>query len=142
MRVWRHLSLAVGIVVVVAGCAWVSQEPELSPQEVVTTFYRWYIGYPGNPLVDREYRQSPYLAESYVEELDEALEGGIHFDPILLAQDIPERFTVEEADISGDEATVMVSLYWRGNDTPSVRRVDLALIEGGWRITDVSMIDS
>jgi hypothetical protein len=119
-----------------------SREPELTPQEVVTKFYRWYIGYPGNPLVDREYRESPYLAESYVEEVDEVLEGGIYFDPILLAQDIPERFTVEDAQISEDEATVRVSLYWSGNDTPSVRRVDLELIDDAWRIISVSMVES
>jgi hypothetical protein len=62
-----RLGLLLGIVLVLGGCAWVSSEPEMSPQEVVTKFYRWYIGYPGNPLVDREYRESPYLAETYIQ---------------------------------------------------------------------------
>jgi hypothetical protein len=106
---------------------------------VVTKFYRWYIGYPGNPLVDRKYRESPYLASTFVHDVDEALAGGFHADPILLAQDIPERFTVEEAEISGDEAVATVHLYWSGNSTPSIRRVDLRLIDSQWKITDVSM---
>jgi len=141
MEAWHLMVLGLLLALVVGGCSWVTREPELSPQEVVTKFYRWYIGCPGNPLVDREYRESSYLAESYVKEIDEVLEGGIYFDPILLAQDIPERFTVEELEISGDEATVMVSLYWSGNDTPSVRRVDLELIDGAWKIRDVSMVE-
>jgi hypothetical protein len=113
----------------------------VSPQEVVTKFYRWYIGYPGNPLVDEEYRTSPYLAESFVQEVDETLASFDRgaADPFLLAQDIPEQFTVDEATISGDQASVAVNLYWGGNPTPSPRQVDLALIDGKWKITHISI---
>lgn len=128
------------VLIAVNGCGLVSREPEMSPQEVVTKFYRWYVGYPGNPLVDREYRESPYLAESYIDKIDDALEGGFMADPILLAQDIPESFTVDETEVAGDAATVIVSFYWGGNPTPSRRSVELRLIEGEWKITDVLMI--
>ncbi len=147
MRTHKHrlpgVFLALGVLTAIAltGCGWMSPEPELTPQEVVSKFYRWYIGYPGNPLVDREYRQSPYLAESFIQDVDEIAESGFMADPILLAQDIPERFTVDEADVSGDSATVVVSLYWGGNPTPTDRRIDLCLIDGEWKITDVSMIE-
>ncbi|MFO7741724.1 MAG: DUF3828 domain-containing protein [Anaerolineae bacterium] len=133
--------IAIAVLIAVSGCGLISREPEMSPQEVVTKFYRWYIGYPGNPLVDREYRESPYLAESFVQEVDEALESQVMADPILLAQDIPERFSVDGAEISGDQASLTVSLYWGGNPTPSKRRVDLEIVDGEWRITDVSMIE-
>jgi hypothetical protein len=133
--------IILAVLVAVSGCGLISREPEMSPQEVVTKFYRWYVGYPGNPLVDREYRASPYLAESYIEKVDEVLEGGFMADPILLAQDIPERFTVDETEVVGDEATVIVSLYWGGNPTPSRRRVELRLLEGEWKIADVSMLE-
>ena len=141
-RVLCHVVLVVcfvGAPMVLSGCGLVAQEPELSPQEVVSAFYRWYIGYPGNPLVDREYRESPYLAESFVGEVDEIAQGGFRVDPFLLAQDIPERFSLDEVELSGDEALVVVSLYWGGNPTPTERRVDLELIDGEWKITDVSM---
>ena len=111
----------------------------MSPQEVASKFYRWYIGYPGNPLVDREYRESPYLAESLISEVDELAEEGFMADPFLLAQDIPERYSVDEAEVSGDEATVVVNLYWGGNPTPTERWVDLRLIDDAWKIVDVSM---
>jgi hypothetical protein len=129
------------IFLLLSGCVPSPQEPPLSPQEVVTKFYRWYIGYPGNPLVDTEYRASPYLAESFVQEVDETLAsfdrgGG---DPFLLAQDIPEQFTVNEATVSGDRARVAISLYWGGNPTPSPRQVDLELIGGDWKITRISI---
>lgn len=133
--------LAIVLVVMLSGCSLISKEPEMSPQEVTTKFYRWYIGYPGNPLVDREYRESPYLTEGFIQEVDEVLADSFRADPILLAQDIPERFTVDETDISGERATVLVNLYWGGDSNPSMRWVALELIEGEWRITDVSMVE-
>jgi hypothetical protein len=133
--------LALTAILVLGGCGLISREPEMSPQEVVTKFYRWYIGYPGNPLVDREYRESPYLAESFIQEVDGVLSGDFRADPILLAQDIPERFSVDKAEISGEQASVIVSLYWGGNPTPNERRVDLELVDREWRITDVSMFE-
>ena len=133
--------IAVPIILLLSGCVLPTKEPSLSPQEVVTKFYRWYIGYPGNPLVDKEYRASPYLAESFIQEVDETLAsfdrgGG---DPFLLAQDIPEQFTVDEAAVSGDRASVAINLYWGGNPTPSPRQVDLELIDGEWKITHISI---
>ena len=135
------ISIVTMLALLLSGCVLSTREPPVSPQEVVTKFYRWYIGYPGNPLVDEEYRTSPYLAESFVQEVDETLasfdRGGA--DPFLLAQDIPEQFTVDEATISGEQASVAVNLYWGGNPTPSPRQVDLALIDGEWKITRISI---
>jgi hypothetical protein len=139
MKIQRVIILI--LIAALSGCGLMAQEPEMSPQEVTTKFYRWYIGYPGNPLVDKEYRESPYLAESFIQEIDDFLEGSFMADPILLAQDIPERFTVDETDISGDQATVHVSFYWGGNPTPSKRQITLTLIENEWKITDVAMIE-
>lgn len=124
--------------IALAGCA-CAAEPEFSPEEVVTRFYRWYIGYPGNPLADREYRASPYLADSFVKEVDGVVAGDFRADPILLAQDIPERFTVEKAEASRDEATVIVCFYFGGNNTPVEREVELEVIDGEWRIRNVRM---
>jgi hypothetical protein len=128
---------------VLSGCALAAREPALSPQEVVNRFYRWYIGYPGNPLVDKEYRTSPDLAGSFVQAVDQALAaqergGG---DPFLLAQDIPERFVVGEAALSGERAAVALSLYWGGNPTPSHRQVHLERIDAEWKIVGVSIAE-
>jgi len=124
-------------------CGLVEPEPELTPQEVVTKFYRWYIGYPANPLVDKAYRDSPYLATSFIQQVDETLAsfelGGA--DPFLLAQDIPVKFTVGGAELADDRAVVSVDLYWGGNPDPSVRQVELHLIDGEWKITGVSFPD-
>lgn len=143
-RTGPRARLAVALLLVgiaLAGCAWGRGDPALSPEEVVTKFYRWYIGYPGNPLADREYRESPYLADSFVQEVDEIVAGDFRADPILLAQDIPEQFTVEAADVSRSRAIVTIEFYWSGNPTPVGRTITLETIDGAWRITDVAMVD-
>jgi hypothetical protein len=130
-------------VLLLTGCTLFGpQEPPLSPTEVTNRFYRWYIGYPGNPLVDNAYRTSPYLAASLIEEVDATLAsfevGGA--DPFLLAQDLPERFTVEPATVEDDRATVLVYFYWwSGDETPTEREITLAKRDGEWKIIDIAM---
>ncbi|MGC9349034.1 MAG: hypothetical protein ACP5JG_12895 [Anaerolineae bacterium] len=129
--------------VLLAGCRWPAPTPDIEPGEVVNRFYRWYLGYPGNPLVERAYRTSPYLAPAFIDEIDETLSsmqagGG---DPILLAQDVPNDFSVEAVEVSGDEATALLHLHWGEGSPPVARQVDLAIIDGEWRITDVRMVE-
>jgi hypothetical protein len=139
MRTLRQLVLVL-VLLMIAACT--PKEPELGPTEVVTRFYRWCIGYPGNPVADREYRNNPDLAPSFIESVDVVVASGdgVGVDPLLLAQDIPERFTVDEAEISGDRATVIVNFYWGGNDHPSRRLVELQLTDGLWLITEVRSV--
>lgn len=139
-RVWLALVLVI-LLVGGTGCGFFAREPDLGPQAVVDRFYRWYIGYPGNPLADREYRQSPYLSEDFIREVDDLLasfdRGG--FDPFLLAQDIPSHYEVGDARVSGNEATVIVLLTFGGEGSaPIEREVTLRLIDGAWRINAVA----
>ncbi|MFO7742311.1 MAG: DUF3828 domain-containing protein [Anaerolineae bacterium] len=119
----------------------------VAPEEVVTGFYEWYLGYIGegertrNPLVDRSYRSSEFLSEGFVAEVDAVLdsfEGG-GYCPFLLAQDVPVSVSVGEAEFSGGEAQVTVELFWGGNPTPSERVVTVRLIDGQWKIAAVNM---
>jgi hypothetical protein len=59
----------------------------------------------------------------------------------LLAQDIPSHFSVETVDVSGDRATALLHLYWGEGSSPVEREVHLAIIDGQWRITAVTMVE-
>jgi hypothetical protein len=117
------------------------------PQDVVSGFYGWYLKYIDhggemrNPLVDGAYRERDELAPAFVGEIDRILatmdKGG--YDPILMAQDIPERIVVGKATVTGDAAQVKIEMFWHGNPTPSERTVTLSLAEGRWVITGVSL---
>jgi hypothetical protein len=55
------------------------------------------------------------------------------YDPLLCAQDVPESFTVGEAVVFGDTATLAVHTSFEGHGfTVALQRVD-----GLWRVSDV-----
>jgi hypothetical protein len=54
-----------------------------------------------------------------------------------LAQDLPVAVETTPGILSGDEATVVVAMYWGGNPTPSERTVVLELMDGRWQIVDI-----
>lgn len=109
-----------------------------SPEEVVASFYAWYIDYPANPLVVGSYKVHEYLTDAFCARVEETLaslkngQGG--FDPILLAQDVPESVTVERVDIDGDTAVALVSTSFAGH----FLEVGLVRQEGQWLIDRVS----
>jgi hypothetical protein len=129
----------------------VEETETLAPQQVTERFYNWYLETIGdhsdgnftNPLVEGLYRDSEYLTPSFVIRIDETLAGFDHagFDPILLAQDIPVSFEVQDPSINGTEATVVVLRYWGGNPEPTPMVVHLLLDDGCWLIDDVTPIE-
>jgi hypothetical protein len=150
------LGIALAVVVVVAGLAIVvaagglayAGVPTLTgqgqaPDEVVASFYDWYLGYIRggeelrNPMVDGAYRSSDYLADAFVAEVDEIIasfEGG-GYDPFLMAQDIPQSITVGEAMVDGDEAQVRAETSFPGH----ALTVSLARLDGRWQITGIAL---
>ncbi len=147
MLIWRwqlgFLALALVLTGTVSACALFRlDDPVLDAAEVVAHFYRWYINHPGDPVLDRAYRSSTYLCKSLVDEIDEthAVWGSGDIDPFLLAPDVPQRFTVEDAKVSGDEASVLLHLYWVDNARPSSRIIGLRQVDGRWEITSISLV--
>jgi hypothetical protein len=119
----------------------------LAPDTVVSDFYGWYLWYARgseemrNPLVDGAYRDCGYLTVGFADEIERTLasfdKGG--FNPILMAQDVPERVEVGEVTVSGDQASVKVQMFWGNNPTPSERTVDLVLVDGRWKINSIAL---
>ena len=123
--------------VVLAGC---SQPAAAStpPEEVVDAFYRWYLGYPGNVLADRAYRDSEVLSQEFKAEVDELLDSFAMgaYDPFLMAQDIPAAITVQDVTVNDTQAIVTVEQDWFGNFTRELD-IEMVLIEDQWLITGV-----
>ena len=134
------LGIIVGLAALLSGCG-PAPEPvnaspaDATPEEVVESFYTWYVDYPGNPMVEGAYRSSEYLDEAFVQKVDGIIasfdRGG--YDPFLCAQDIPASFTVEDAVVSGDEARVVVRTSFEGHSFTVVLRP----VNEQWEISDV-----
>jgi hypothetical protein len=109
-----------------------------SPEGTAKAFYTWYLAYIGspatdefrNPLVDKAYRDSGMLSAGFIQKLDELTAGGIPADPILMAQDVPQDFTVDPGYEAG---TAIVHLQF-GQMT--VRHLKVSMIQelGHWKI--------
>ena len=140
---WGLIALAL-IVVVGSGSLALASRPatsEVPPEQVVESFYAWYLAYPGQPparnaLADGAYASRPELAPEFVEKVDALLasfdKGG--YDPFLCAQDVPAEVAVEAATVSGSEASVPVKTSFAGHGFT----VKLALEDGQWRIVDIT----
>jgi hypothetical protein len=134
--------------IVVAGCrpapassATLESTPA-SPEQVVESFYAWYLDDAGSALSGGAYRSSEYLTGELVQKVDEIVasfdKGG--YDPFLCAQDVPARFTVDEPVMSDGEATVVVHEIWNpGTEYESIHDVEVVLrmAGGAWKIADI-----
>ena len=138
------LSLATILLLVggLSGCgaakAPVTATPDGGPQAAVEAFYNWYINYPGNPLVDDAHRDSPHLTGDLLQRVDQVRASFTHgaYDPILCAQDIPNRIDVKAVSITGEVATVAVETDLGGHAlTLTLKRID-----GAWRIDDTGCL--
>lgn len=117
-----------------------------SALEAAGGFYSWYLAYFGdpatdtfrNPLVDRAYREAPYVSQAFVAEVDALLDqdiaefGGIMADPILQAQAIPQSFTVEPGPA---QDIVTVNLVFG----ETVRPIQVRVVEqdGAWLVDSI-----
>ncbi|NLD45024.1 MAG: DUF3828 domain-containing protein [Chloroflexi bacterium] len=107
----------------------------LPPEELVDSFYRWYIGQSGAPLTDGTLASSGYLSEGYAVRLSEIVAGFDRgaVDPLLCAQDLPTRFTAQRVRVDAERAVVHVTTGFPGQ----LLEVHLARTGGQWRIDQV-----
>jgi hypothetical protein len=140
-----------GVFLVVGGIVWAgckASEPSeaalmRTPEETVENFYRWYSGYMGNPITDRVYQSSAYLMPEAIVDIDETIATFTHgaYDPFLCAQDRPQAFVVDEAEVAGDYASVMAHGVWNPNTAAEVTNdiaLELRKVGEVWKIADIT----
>jgi hypothetical protein len=114
--------------------------PGTPPEAVAQAFYDWYISYGGNPLTTGAYRASSYLTPEFVQRVDKSLASstpGIAADPFICAQNPPSSFTTGTASVSGDRASLVVQMFYSGNNTPNNLTLSMVRVGGQWKIDDV-----
>jgi hypothetical protein len=107
--------------------------PDIPAQQVVQEFYDWYTTFPGHPIVSGAYADHPLVGDALVNAVEKEREGGLVADPILCAQDVPDRVTAGEAVVDGSTARVHVTTSWEGHALD----VELQIVDGEWKISNV-----
>lgn len=106
----------------------------ITPEGVTTTFYTWYLGQSGpagNSLEEMALFLTPDLAEQI-----RGWSGG--YDPILLAQDLPQNFRVTPG---GAENQVIVTAEFSPESRRQVQ-VTLQRFSGRWLIEAIEPAES
>lgn len=113
------------------------------PRVAALGLYTWYLGYSigdadaalrptpeYHPLLEHSYRRSYLISPALVETLDAAGTGGSRVDPILDADGLPVRFSIQDG---AAPATVRVRLDF---DQRTARYHTLRMIQGpaGWQV--------
>lgn len=89
-----------------------------------TAFYDWYLDYvrsgeegPRSLLSDGAFTTCEYLSDAYIEQLAGQLAAGegLHADPFLCAQDIPDSVQVVEATHAGPGVQVKMASSFEGH---------------------------
>lgn len=116
-----------------------------SPEGVVSDFYSWYMecieehfrNRTGNrPREDCPYEKSIYVTQEMVENIKSR-----YGDPILCALDTPGKIKVDKADTIGEKSNVIVhGIFESSGDNPL--NVELRIMDGKWKITNISCISS
>ena len=111
---------------------------EVTPEEAIEGFFRWYAGYPGNPMADGALATSPVVTEGLLEKVDAVVasfeNSPAGYDPILCAQERPRSFRVEIIDRSPESATAAVHSEFDGHKI----YVGVMKVNGEWMIADIS----
>jgi hypothetical protein len=122
-----------------------------TPEGTVQIFYRWWIDAVLRQFEDdaarADYHNSDLLSTDYKQYLDDLRaeaeardpEMGLHYDPILCAQDVPTFVVPDQGFIAGETALVTV----RTSFQQQVLLLDLRL-EGddGWMISNITCVHS
>ncbi len=104
----------------------------------VEQYYQWYVDQMekgADPLGDHVYRKDKRIAPELVAWFDAFLKHDREYDPILQAQDDPNRVTVDRSQVrvTGDNAVVPVQL-WYDDTKPHVVQVHAIRIGGVWKL--------
>ena len=119
-----------------------------SPEQVVRSFYGWYVPThsDGDLLGARRGELARFVTASFLKRIDRLLkiEGGLEADPFLEAQDYDaewgKRIAVRNVQIQGAAATVNVELISKAMGSHRLR-VALSREDGIWKLDRVTAKD-
>jgi len=102
---------------------------------VVQGFYQWYLGYPGDPLAERAYRDRPELTPFWISQMDEHLNdpGGDRPDPFLCSRERPSYLTVGRVTVVSLHASASV----HSSDLAHPLTVRMRWAQGRWLIDEI-----
>ncbi len=109
------------------------EQPSMLPEELVESYYRWYLSAPGQPGARKALRKRRLLSPDFIRKLQAQLQTKeTQFDLLFCSQQLPESVSVQEVLIEGDRAEILLR-----TDQDQLLRILLQSHKSDWRIVDV-----
>jgi hypothetical protein len=112
----------------------------MAPVELVESFYRWHVSFPGSPLSHPRDKWQDYLTTEWIAKVQAIIAsfdvGG--YDLFLCAQDKPVAFAAEETTRTDDAVTLSVRIGWNPGELTHSVTVDVIRQDGPWKINRVT----
>ena len=128
-------------------------DPKWAVHQTVLDFYKEYVdtagydpaaGLVNNPLLEGTYRKSECLTQTLIDAMRESgdPEIGLHCDPLLCSQDIPEWVSVDVVEVTDIEATALLREYFTLNPRTHNITVKLVVEDDLWKINEIVCRDT
>ena len=111
---------------------------EITPEEVATGFFNWYIKEGGASRI----AERNDITEEYKQKIIKSIEAQFMVDPVIFAQAGPDQgFSVGEAEIQENKAFLIVNLRYSGSELGHYLRVEFVKIDNQWKINNVTFFE-
>lgn len=107
--------------------------PSMLPEELVESYYRWYLNSPGQPGARKALKKRRLLSPAFIRKLQGQQGLGLgQIDLLFCSEQLPGSVSVQEALMEGDRAEVLLR-----TDRDDLLRILLQSHKSAWRIVDV-----
>lgn len=111
-----------------------AEQPSMLPEELVESYYRWYLSAPGRPGARKALKKRRLLSPAFISRLQAQLQTReAQVDLLFCSEQLPRSVSVQEVLIEGDRAEVLVR-----TDQDQLLRILLQSHKSDWRIVDVT----
>ena len=108
-------------------------QPSVMPEELVESYYRWYLSSPGEYGARKALKKRRLLSPAFIGKLQQAPHSSVEQVDLLFCSDrLPASISVQETLIEGNQAQVLLL-----TDRGDLLRVLLQSHQSAWQIVDV-----
>ena len=118
-------------------CIKTIQKQPLTPEEVVTGFFNWYLK-EGSAF---KIKDRTDVTQDYKQRIAKTIESQVMVDPVIFAQDKPEGFEIGQATIQDKNAFLEIRTIWQCGALGHLLKVDLILEDNQWKIDKITYLE-
>lgn len=110
------------------------------PEKTVEEFYKWYMGYSGNPLTDGAYKSHKSMTNDLIEKIEKDVSKKNGYDPFLCSKNKATGLSIGTPQTAGNFSSVIVSISSANMIT--LPKVNLQLLNNVWKMVNIACLST